>query len=268
MYRLIVLPILLLCAITSYADTFDLPLRLHHGKQLFDARRYRDAELVLEQVRADYQPVNKQALDSYLTVLDFLARSISQQGKIERVRDLLQERHILIARHHDTRGYVYANSMSRLAEAYYREGNRQRAMNFADHALSLYHKLNPAPNKAIELVSKNKAQYKINAFSTSMLPMDLSDFYTRCEQLKSSTTLSHEVVNAIFSDYVEVGVDYSPRGAWADFFDTVTAQQKVKYGNKAEFRFFIPHRAEPMRDELCIIADSNPTVTSAESTLD
>ena len=257
------------------ADTFDLPLRVREARELFDARRYRDAEQALTQIREQFQPLKPSQLDSYLGVLDYLARSISQQGRTENVRALLEERHVLIAQHYDKRGFVFANSMGRLAEALYREGNRTRAINFADYAISLYQRLSPVPSEAIELAQSNRLQYKVSRFSTAMLPMDLSDFYTRCEKLASSAT---ESSGKLMSGYVEVGVDYRPTGEWADYFDVLLSQHQEKTGQSGAHRIFIPHSSEQMRGDLCFVpdrqvpskpaAENDGVLISAESELD
>jgi len=270
LYRVFALTLLSVLAIPALSQTFDLPLRLRYAIELFDARRYQNAELVLNAIYKEYQPTQTHHFDSYLSLLDYLARSISQQGRTDRVRQLLQERHVLIARHYDTRGYEFANSMSRLAEALYREGDRQLAISFTDHALKLYRDLNPKPIDAIDLADTNRLQYKVAQFSTSMLPMDLSDFYTRCEQMSEhpSGTLAGQPVEQVFADYVEVGVDYLPAGSWSDYFDIIAVQQREKLDETARFRMFIPATVETLRDELCIVMANNKRMVSAESALD
>jgi len=268
--RILIVLLLSVLTGTSLAETFDIPLRIRYAKELYDARRYRDAEHLLEAVYLDSLPLVSEKTDNFLVILDYLARSIAQQGRTEGVLKLLEQRHALIAKHHDTRGYAFANSMSRLAEALYREGSRQQALSFSDHALELYKNLKPVPDKAIELVSNSRLQYKVSEFSNDMLPMDLSDFYTRCEHLndKPGAAVSDALINTAMSQYVEVGVDYKPTGLWSDYYDIMALKQQKEWGDKTEIRLFIPRQHEPMRNELCMVASMGQPLIHAESILE
>lgn len=252
------------------SDPFLIPIKLYHAQTLFDARRYRDAEaeftellqLLKTAMGNDYQT----HFDNYVRVLDYLAQSRSQQGKTLNVRELLTERHELIKSAYDSNGFQFANSLFTLAEAHYRSGDRAQAIALLEGAVRIYVTLNPVPKTAVERARMNRIQYRIATFSNSMLPMDLSEFYSQCEAIQTGDQSSHSVV--AMEEFVEVGTDYIPEGSWAVFFDNLKYPTVSAFGGDGERRIFIPSSVETMRDEICIVETREGTVISAESFVD
>lgn len=246
------------------AGTFDRVFAIRHAQDLYDQTRFRDAELAFNDVYLSMRDGDARDIDTFMVVIDYLARSISQQGRNDRVADLMQERHDLISRHYDDGGYLFASSLARVAESLYRKGNRHRAVELTHRAVDLYQHLNPIPHEEMALAKRNITQYQLADYSTARLPMDLSDFYSRCEKIEETTDPAQ--ADQLMANYIEIGVDYLPKGKWEAFFQIVTSPDQDDHSTIR--RVFIPDTSESMRDQLCFVSIESGRIISVQSTLE
>ncbi|MBX2882409.1 MAG: tetratricopeptide repeat protein [Granulosicoccus sp.] len=247
-------------------DTFDLPLKIHQAERYLENQRFRDADYLLSAVYDTMNQVQEPRTDRFIRVLEKLAQSRSQQGKHETVLPLLQQQHQLIADNFSDHSYVYASSLSRLAEAHYREGAAEKAIEIAQKALAIYRKLRPIPADAVKLLRSNLAQYQIAPFSAAFLPLDLSEFYTRCEQLADPAFAVR--AEEYMLGFVEVGVDFEPVGPWKKIFHALKYGDVEQFEGDAERRLFVPDQSISMLDEICIVEESSGVVVNALSVIE
>lgn len=261
--RSVLFSILICLGFTAKADTFELMLDLRHAQSLYDHGRYKDSTVAFDNLHWKMKPVTKAQIDTYLVVLDYLARSISQRGLTHRVTALMRERHGLIQQFYDDRGYLHATSLARLAESTYRDGDRESAIELTNSAIHTYQRLYPVPQAELDLARKNIAQYKVADFSAARLPRDLSDFYSNCEQLREVTDPAY--ADTLMSEFIEIGVDYVPEGEWREFFDAIKYPAVQSYQAGSERRVFIPDTTDTMMDELCFVSIEGGNIVSVES---
>lgn len=247
-------------------DTFAIPMQIHQADTYLEDQRFRDADHLLTSVYESMLENADSQTDRFMRVLKMLAQSRSQQGLHDDVYELLHQQHRLVSENYSPSGYVYASSLSRLAEARYREGNTEAAIELGRQALSIYRALRPVPADALKVLSANLAQYKIAPFSSAFLPLDLSDFYTRCEQLANPAF-------AVSADdymlgFVEVGVDFEAIGPWKILYNNLKYPSVEDYEGDAERRLFIPDQSLNMLNEICIVEESNGVVINALSIIE
>lgn len=248
------------------SPTFSVPLKIRQANIYLENQRFRDADRLLTSIYASTINTSQERPDRARTVLEMLAQSRSQQGLHETAYALQHQLHQLIAANFSDQGYVYAGSLSRLAEARYREGNVDQAIELAQQAIEIFRALRPVPAESLRVARTNLAQYQIAPFSSAFLPLDLSDFYTRCEQLADPTFASS--VDEIMHGYVEVGVDFEPIGPWKIYFNSLKYPSVEKYEGNAERRIYIPKQSNSMMDEVCVIEESDGIVINAMSIID
>lgn len=245
-----------------FERAIDQILAIRNAISLFEANRFRDAAAAFEPIQTsllgEISTGRRQALDNYLVVSDYYAQALSQQGVVDGVTQIMLARHGWVSRLYDEHGYVYASSLSRLAEASYRGGDKTLAIAQGKQALGIFLKLHPVPVDAVRLMKSNLVQYQFAQFDTSMLPMDLSEFYTRCESLPS---LALSQVDSVMAGFVEVGVDYRPEGDWRAYYAGL--RQRAQSGPEGHVRLFIPASAEAAREEVCAVEVPAPIISAA-----
>ncbi|MBX2825986.1 MAG: hypothetical protein KTR33_14735 [Gammaproteobacteria bacterium] len=267
--------LLLLLATPALAqdNVFEQLLQIRQAERYLTADRFRDAERTIEPV---YHALQKQPFenpDRYIKVVEMLATSRSQQGHQDSVVDLLLEQHRMIARYYHEHGAAYAASLARLAEAHYRDGQKYNAIEFVERALAIYLRLNPAPVETVKTLRGNLVQYRLAPFSLAFVPPDLSEFYSRCEQLQQSA--ANTEVTLLMQDFVEVGVDYEPSGSWIPYFELLKTAETAVAGNlpgnaspemetaSKRRRIFLPDASVWQRDELCLVDVRDGNVINA-----
>lgn len=267
MRYLLYLLLLLTTPVLAQDNVFEQLLQIRQAERYLTADRFRDAERTIEPVYHALQKQPFQRPDRYIKVIEMLATSRSQQGNQDAVVDLLLEQHRMIARFYHEHGAAYAASLARLAEAHYRDGQKYNAIEFVQRALAIYLRLNPAPVETVKTLRGNLVQYRLAPFSAAYLPLDLSEFYSRCEQLQHNAATTQ--VSVLMQNFVEVGVDYEPSGSWIRYFELLkTTASAVAGGSETESgterrRIFLPDASVWQRDELCLVDVRDGVVINA-----
>ena len=158
--------------------------------------------------------------------------------------------------------------MAAVAEARYRAGDLEGASETVAAAIDGLTKHADKDSEYLELAQKNREKYgNGGAFSDSNLPVDLSEFYTRCESIIPGE--DEDSVTMKMGAFSELGVDYKPEGFWAAMFEiAVMGPDGDAREGKNYRRIFLPSADESLRQELCVVDQRSGIVTSAEDSLE
>ena len=249
------------------ADTIRALVDLRTAKALFEQNRFSDADRLLKEVYTTLHPTANLDPERFIQVLDLVGQTKSSLGQHAEVVILMQERLQLAMFHYGDDSDEMAPAMAGLAEAFYRAGDNRRAIQFANEARFRFVAAGSAPDDYLELVENNLNKYRLRRFENAELPVDLSEFYTRCEAIRRGSLPSD--VDMIMERFVEVGVDFHPDGFWGQMYQIAAMGPKGNLRSGAKYRrLFLPAADDATRTNLCVVDQTNGRVVSAESTID
>lgn len=252
--------------VTQAAD-FELLVNLRQGAQMYHKKRFADAEVLFDKVYRSLKNDPDRDEERYTQLLDFLAQSKSLQGKNAVVVPLMEERLAISTKIHGEGSDKLSPMLAGIAEAYYRDDQRDNAIATVKMAIDGLKRLEDSSDY-LKLAENNLERYVGGPFTEDELPMDLSEFYTHCESIERGDLPS--VVSSKMSGFSEVGVDYKPEGFWASMFTVATLGRdgSARTGNKYR-RIFIPASdREEVRADVCVVDQLSGIVVSADNTVD
>jgi len=151
----------------------------------------------------------------------------------------------------------YAIILMNKAEALYSLGDKRQAIELAEASYDMLTSLPSAEPRAIAHAKANVLQFKSNRPSDQVMPIDMSSFFTKCENLKKGSTMGD--VRQSFSSELEVGKDYLPKGVMKEIFATaLPSGTNRKTVENFERTVFIPDANHT--SDWCIVYEGNGEV--------
>ncbi len=262
-----------LCSIVLFApraaayDVFEQLVEMRHGANLFHQQRYQDAVDVFDPIYQELISAKTRDLQRLSTVLNFLAQSKSFLGENKETLELMQHRLSIASELYGEQSEEYFSVLAAVAEARYRYGDVVGARETVSNAIDGLGVSANKDSEYLELAQQNLAKYTSGQFSSSELPVDLSQFYTRCESIVPGE--SEDSVSLKMGGFAELGVDYKPEGFWAAMFEIAVMGPDGDAREGDNFRrIFLPGTDEALRQEICVVDQRSGVVTSAEDSLE
>ena len=216
----------------------------------FQQDRFSNAEILFSDIHTKLTDYKLTTTQLYYHTLYYLALSRSQLGIQQDLEALLQQRlELAIAKFGEESAEV-ANNLVNIAELRYRRGDTPLALKALDKAEQIFRALDPKKDRELEFVTKNRAEYDLTPFKASMLPQDMSEFYSACESLIVKEPLETQLSK--MEPYVLVGEDYVPQGVWQDIFDMDEMYEKVDKIFDRRLIFLI-NQDKMLRDRWCTV---------------
>ena len=226
------------------------------GYQLLTAKRFSNAEVVLRQA-VSHKDMQGLSNKSQLQLLGFLEASLMYQNKYPEMHKLLNKKFAVMDASGMKPSFDYATTMLNSAESLYYMGQKSEAIETTQASITMMRSLPKVNQQVIAFAESNIAQYQANQVEIKPLMKDLSQFFTQCENLTAGTPMSD--VRQAFSNNLEVGRDYFPKGILTDVFATAIPAGVDKDALKnVERRVFIPDAAHA--SDWCIVYKDNNTV--------
>ena len=229
-----------------------------YGVHLFQTNRFENAEGVFKKIYDKLKAKGEQASPMYYQTLYFLAMSRSEQGKIVGVSSLIEEMLSISISRFGENSFETAKVMLNYGETRYREGNTKAALEIVDGVEKIYKTLDPKPDQFQEYINANRIEYRSGDFDKSKLPPDLSHFYTACDSLVVGKAFAKEKLK--MAEFIQVGVDFTPTGVWADIFANAQLQEVKGPTAYSERVIIIPANDQRMYDEWCVVFIDNGIV--------
>jgi len=249
-YRTI-LVLVLFISVSPFSQGNEIESFYKSGVHFFKASRYYSAEIRLNQLVESLRKSNQTNQPIYYHAIEFLALSRSEQGKIIGVSSLISERLEIGKKQFGIKSYDTGNNMMTLAEAYYREGKKKQALEMLGKAESIYKNLSPKYHDRLSFLEQNREEYLQGSFDSSKLPFDLSNFYLACESIPLNNEYASTKIK--MQSYVEVGVDYKPKGMWADIFSNSKLTGVGAIPEHDKRIIYIPKEIDSLKDEWCVV---------------
>ncbi len=231
----------------------------NHGYQLLIAKRFSNAEAVLRQA-VEHRDTKDLSSQSRLKLIGLLESSLMYQNKYTEMHEVLSGKFTMMEASGMKPSFEYATSMLNAAESLYYMGQKQDAIETTQASIAMMQSLPAVNRQAIEFAETNIKQYQANRVKNDPVMKDLSHFFTQCENITAGTTMAN--VQQAFSNNLEVGINYFPKGVMTEVFANATPVGIDRDALKnVERSIFIPD-AEHASD-WCIVYKDGNTATLA-----
>ncbi len=271
---LVVRNIALLClllapvvSVDASEDVFAQLIEMRQAADLFHKKRYKDSVEAFDLIYQDLHAEDERDLNRLSTVLNFLAQGRSFLGQHAATLELMNERLSIAKEMFGEKSEEYSSILAAVAEAHFRNGDTETAKSVITLAIQGLEKNAQEDSDYLGLARINLEKYSNGNFDEASLPVDLSEFYSRCESIIPGE--SEDSVSLKMSSFLELGVDYQPQDFWAAMFEIAAMgpDGTAREGNNYR-RIFIPGDAETVRADVCVVDQHSGIVVSAENSLE
>ena len=266
-YVLCCLLLLPLLTVQASDDVFGQLIEMRQAANLFHQKRYKDSVEAFEPIYKDLQAQEPRNLKNISNVLNFLAQGKSFLGLHGETLELMKERLSIADQMFGEQSEEYSSVMAALAEARYRDGDTAGARKTILVAIEGLEANAAKDSDYLQLARINLEKYENGPFDNSDLPVDLSEFYSRCESIIPGE--NENSVSMKMGSFVELGIDYEPEDFWAAMFEIAAKgpDGTAREGNNYR-RIFIPGTEEALRVEVCVVDQRSGIVINAENSLE
>lgn len=266
-YALCFFLLLPLFPVQASDDVFGQLIEMRLAANLFHQKRYQDSVDAFEPIYRDLQAEDNRNLKNISNVLNFLAQGKSFLGQHAETLELMKERLSIAKQMFGEQSEEYSSVMAALAEARYRDGDTAGARKTILVAIEGLEKNAAEDSEYLKLARINLEKYENRQFDDADLPVDLSEFYSRCESIIPGE--NEDSVSMKMGSFVELGIDYHPEDFWAAMFEIAAMgpDGDAREGNNYR-RIFIPGTEEVLRVEVCVVDQRSGIVINAENSLE
>ena len=223
---------------TSYGTFSDSSERLEYGFDLFDDRRYKNAETALLEL----------ASSSAFRRLDFSQRSLAyahiayskiNRGKERESLAYIDKALALTEREFGERSLLYLDHLKTKAKALYWADKRRDAVRTGRTMLKILERMGEDYRDEHAQVRSFVALMQKVELEEGELPVDLSDFYTDCESIEELDYLTK--AHSRMNEHLLVGSDYKPSRKQAQFFKNTYLKNVRESSNDRKTRqIYVP----------------------------
>ena len=239
---------------TSFGSRIDPSSSLDHGLDLFEDRRYKNAETALMSL-LEYSTF-KQLDSSQRTMLyAHIAYSKINRGKEKESLMYIDKALAQTKREFGERSMPYLDHLKTKALALYWADQRQKAVRIGEKIITTLERMDGDYRDEMQafryMVS---SMQKIN-LEEGELPVDLSDFYTDCESITSNNYLAK--VDSIMNDYLLIGRDFRPDRKQSQYFKNTYIKHARESSKDRRSRIIFVPDDQHLEDWCVIYPDKN-----------
>ena len=228
------------------------------GAEYLSARRFNDAEKQLSGV-LNREDAIALSLANRIIFYSVYEASLMHQGKSLEVKNLIDEKLELLRENDAYPSFAYATSLLNYAEAQYRLGDPESAIQTTRNSISMLEKLPRVDERVIAFAAANIDQFDNQPWQTVSIPLDLSEFFNRCEYLNNGDHITQ--VRRAFAEHIEVGKDFQVSGHMAEIFASALPIGVDRNIGESKIRtVFIPDLEH--QSDWCIVYHRDDKVTN------
>jgi len=208
------------------------------GYKLITAKRFSNAEIPLRKA-VEHRDASRLSMQTKLQLTGLLESSLMYQNKYKEVHEVLSGKLDIMEASGMKPSFDYATSMLNVAESLFYMGQKRKAIETTQSSIAMMKSLPKVNTQVIAFAEANIAQYKANRVQAEPIYKDLSEFFTLCESISAGTPIRK--VQQMFSNNLEVGRNYAPKGIMSEIFATAIPAgfNKDSFGNMQR-TIFIP----------------------------
>ena len=230
-------------------ENFDPTIGLDHGFDLFEDQRYLNAETALLKLVGNS---SFRRLDNSQRSLAYshIAYSKINRGKERDSLKYIDKALTETKREFGKRSLAYLDHMETKAIALYWADDRRSAARVGESMLDILERMGDDYRKEEKQVRSMISRMRKVELEEGDLPMDMSDFYTKCESIHGLTSLNK--AHSIMGDYKLVGTDIKPQYKKSQYFKNTYLKNSRESSNDRKNRLiYVPD--EEHLDDWCVI---------------
>ena len=244
-----VLLVLITIPFAAHAGRLDPTASLDHGLDLYDDKRYENAETALMDL---LKSSAFRRLDSSQQALAYshIAYSKINRGKEKESLSYIDKALALSKREFGERSLPYLGHLRTKVIAQYWSDDRRNAMRTAENILAILERMDGDFRDEEEHVETLMADMRRSRLEEEELPVDLSEFYTACESIDDEKYLAK--AGMIMKDYKLVGKDIRPDYKQSLYFKNAYIKHARESSKDRKSRMIYIPDDEHMKD-WCVI---------------
>ena len=249
-----VLLVLITIPFAAHAGRLDPTASLDHGLDLYDDKRYENAETALMEL---LKSSAFRRLDSSQQALAYshIAYSKINRGKEKESLMYIDKALAQTKREFGERSMRYIDHLKTKALALYWADQRHKAVRIGEKILTILERMDGDyrdEKRAFRYMISN--MQKVN-LEEGDLPVDLSDFYTDCESITSANYLAK--VDSIMNDYQLIGRDFKPNNKQSQYFKNTYIKHARESSKDRRSRIIFVPDDQHLEDWCVIYPDKN-----------
>ena len=238
----------------SFGSRIDPSASLDYGLDLFEDKRYKNAETALMDM-LEYSTFKQLDSSQRTMVYAHIAYSKINRGKEKESLMYIDKALAQTKREFGERSMRYIDHLKTKALALYWADQRHKAVRIGEKILTILERMDGDyrdEKRAFRYMISN--MQKVN-LEEGDLPVDLSDFYTDCESITSTNYLAK--VDSIMNDYQLIGRDFKPNNKQSQYFKNTYIKHARESSKDRRSRIIFVPDDQHLEDWCVIYPDKN-----------